>query len=365
MVNAKFKSVFAILAAILLLANTVSAGFSIDHYNIEKTPANIVIQEQDILIISIYDRGDVDADGNITEYDLFYLIRYLYFDDKAPKYLYLGDYNEDGSVNILDIVGIINNLRDQGIFPDDLANYKKGDVNTDGKINVDDVYFLIDYIYKDGEKPAALYLADFNSDFKINLLDITAIITYLKENNLLDSEGPVIDLVSPDDDTFRTSESKKDIRFKFVVADENEIDYCELIIDDYTHKVFDNPNKGVEIKVTIELDRDDYKWKVMCVDVLGNIGYSDVWDFDIKKKKTTSDDEDEDEGVYYYDNSDDDFYSESYQDTNPIDLGSDDTEVDTNRKSQINFFVEYLVPIFLALFIILILIMLGIVLSRR
>ena len=60
------------------------------------------------------------------------------------------DANSDGSINLLDILFIINLVYKNGSMP---AIPEFCDVNNDSSINILDVVLLIDYIYKDGTKP--------------------------------------------------------------------------------------------------------------------------------------------------------------------------------------------------------------------
>ena len=53
-----------------------------------------------------------------------------------------------------------------------------GDANSDGSIDILDVVFLINYKYKTGPAPSPLYLSDVNSDGDINILDTVYIINY-------------------------------------------------------------------------------------------------------------------------------------------------------------------------------------------
>ncbi|PKK84695.1 MAG: hypothetical protein CVT49_02405 [candidate division Zixibacteria bacterium HGW-Zixibacteria-1] len=57
--------------------------------------------------------------------------------------------------------------------------YECGDLNNDGSINVLDIVYLINYLYKGGPAPAFPYLADVNGSHTINILDVTALIGYL------------------------------------------------------------------------------------------------------------------------------------------------------------------------------------------
>ncbi|MCP4705868.1 MAG: hypothetical protein GY865_14810 [candidate division Zixibacteria bacterium] len=53
-----------------------------------------------------------------------------------------------------------------------------GDVNLDGTINILDIVLLINYVYKGGPAPAELNDADVNNDTEIDILDIVLLINY-------------------------------------------------------------------------------------------------------------------------------------------------------------------------------------------
>jgi hypothetical protein len=61
-----------------------------------------------------------------------------------------GDLNDDGDVNILDIVNLINYKYKEGPEPDPLIS---ADVNSDGNVDILDIVRLINYKYKEGPEP--------------------------------------------------------------------------------------------------------------------------------------------------------------------------------------------------------------------
>jgi hypothetical protein len=166
--------------------------------------------------------------------------------------------------------------------------YDRGDVNKDGKIDTNDAVFLREYIFSSGTAPNPLYLGDFNNDGKVNVGDVVAILNYLK-NNRADNEAPVITLNYPDDNYItRTSKSYKSIDFSYSVSDKSDIAFCTLIVDG---EVIDNQNnveKGIDNIITTDLDRGDYTWKIGCIDVYGNQGYSESRDLTIAKSSSSS-----------------------------------------------------------------------------
>lgn len=59
-----------------------------------------------------------------------------------------------------------------------IPEYICGDVNNDGVVNILDIIFLIDYKFKGGPAPEIMASADVNSDGVINILDIIYLIDY-------------------------------------------------------------------------------------------------------------------------------------------------------------------------------------------
>jgi outer membrane protein assembly factor BamB len=55
-------------------------------------------------------RGDANGDGTIDVADVMYLINYLFTDGSAPDPLWVGDANSDGEVDIADVMYLINYL---------------------------------------------------------------------------------------------------------------------------------------------------------------------------------------------------------------------------------------------------------------
>lgn len=57
-----------------------------------------------------------------------------------------------------------------------------GDANNEGHVNILDIVFLINYKYKDGPEPVSINLADVNGDELVNILDIVYLINYKYKN---------------------------------------------------------------------------------------------------------------------------------------------------------------------------------------
>ena len=61
-----------------------------------------------------------------------------------------GDANADSTVDVVDVVYLINYLFDEGSAP---VHFEAGDANSDGKVNVDDIVYLINYLFSGGGPP--------------------------------------------------------------------------------------------------------------------------------------------------------------------------------------------------------------------
>ncbi len=70
-----------------------------------------------------------------------------------------------------------------GITPSDqvftFSTLVAGDVNIDGSVNIGDVVFLVNYIFKQGPAPDPLSLGDTNGDCAINIGDAVTLVNYI------------------------------------------------------------------------------------------------------------------------------------------------------------------------------------------
>ncbi|MFQ6033083.1 MAG: dockerin type I repeat-containing protein, partial [Candidatus Zixiibacteriota bacterium] len=62
----------------------------------------------------------------------------------------IGDANNDGNIDIADVLCLLNYLFVGGPEPDPWEN---GDVNCDGQIDIQDVVYLITYLFQNGPPP--------------------------------------------------------------------------------------------------------------------------------------------------------------------------------------------------------------------
>ena len=102
-------------------------------------------------------------------------------------------------------------------------------------------------------------------------------------NNTNETNSPIITLLEPDDnDEILSNTDERDVTFEYMISDTSDIAYCELIIDNKIEARDESIYKGVRQEFEEELDSNEkYDWKIKCVDIYGNIGLSEEWDFEI------------------------------------------------------------------------------------
>lgn len=119
--------------------------------------------------------GDANMDGVANWADLTYLENNLLKKGPAPVKPYLVDLDNNGIVNMADLILLAKTLPVSQVTPKDL--------NTDGKVNFDDANYLFNYLYNSGPAPAPLTIADMNSNASIDLGDLIAYVSYAQNNN--------------------------------------------------------------------------------------------------------------------------------------------------------------------------------------
>jgi hypothetical protein len=68
----------------------------------------------------------------------------------------------------------------QGFWQETITGeYLRGDANQDGIINVGDIVYLVSYLYKNGPAPAPVWVGDCNCDEIVNVGDIVFLVSYL------------------------------------------------------------------------------------------------------------------------------------------------------------------------------------------
>ena len=79
-------------------------------------------------------------------------------------------------VRAFDLAG---NLGDFQSDPFRFSLFIPGDANDDGKVDVNDVVYLINYLFAGGPQPSPFQAGDVNSDGKTNIVDVVYLINYL------------------------------------------------------------------------------------------------------------------------------------------------------------------------------------------
>jgi len=69
--------------------------------------------------------------------------------------------------------------RDADVYLVKVAPYQRGDINRDGSIDIVDIVLLINYLFRDGPAPDPLQAGDVNCDTLIGLVDVIYLINYL------------------------------------------------------------------------------------------------------------------------------------------------------------------------------------------
>jgi hypothetical protein len=57
--------------------------------------------------------------------------------------------------------------------------FQRGDANSDGSIDIADVVFLLDYLFLGGPPPVPLIAGDANCDGVIDIADVVYLLNYL------------------------------------------------------------------------------------------------------------------------------------------------------------------------------------------
>jgi hypothetical protein len=93
---------------------------------------------------NIYVTGTSADTGSYPDYYDFATIKYIQF--------VCGDVNQDGVVDIADVVYMVNYLFIDGPAPDPI---QAGDVNGDGVVDIADAVYLINYLFIEGPPPCS------------------------------------------------------------------------------------------------------------------------------------------------------------------------------------------------------------------
>jgi non-lysosomal glucosylceramidase len=99
-------------------------------------------------------KGEDLTRGYPNQYQRPMAVWELMFEIKSHNLTYIpADANGDGSIDVADVVFLINYLFRGNLVPDPIS---AGDVNCNGEVNVGDVVYLINYLFKDGPPPCEI-----------------------------------------------------------------------------------------------------------------------------------------------------------------------------------------------------------------
>ncbi len=308
---------------------------------LEKYPSDLEAEEV------VYFAGDLNKNGKLDEGDVNMFVDYLW---KGVDEIENADLNGDNEINVADLTMIVDVV---------YGRFLQGDVNGDGKVDGDDVEFLTAYLWEGGPEPEPIFRGNVNELYgpygPVDVADLVFLIDMIDWQE--DANAPVITLYNPDDgDEFKTSKNEKEITFEFKVEDESEIDFCELIIEWDVEETLDNPERNAHLEFEHELGSDEkYDWRIRCVDVHGNSGFSETWDFEIVEKDSNNNKDDYFNLLNYQNNDEEDEFSGLTNQGDTISLG----DVDEDDGEGLNILWILILP-FLLLGIIVLLILISV-----
>ena len=121
--------------------------------------------------------GDLNRDGTVDVVDIVYLVNYLFEDGPPPDPPPAGDVDGDCYTTLADIVYLINYVFKMGPAPKKFS--LPGDADYDGYVNVPDIVYLINYIALQGPEPPNMKSADVDSSCEVDLVDIVYMVSYM------------------------------------------------------------------------------------------------------------------------------------------------------------------------------------------
>ena len=95
--------------------------------------------------------------------------------------LVMGDINNDGGINVLDVVSLV-----YFILNAEILELPTADLNSDGNINVLDVVRLVSIVLGNGPQESTLELcaSDLNGDNLLNIMDVVMLVQIVLNSNL-------------------------------------------------------------------------------------------------------------------------------------------------------------------------------------
>lgn len=123
-----------------------------------------------------WNEGDRDLSSSLS----LRILPGLSSDDIRPRYPAVGDFDEDGDLDIASVqfqdgsISVFENLFCQGE-----QEFVRGDANADGELNLSDAVHVLLFLFAGGQTPGCLDAADINGDEDINLTDSVYLLTFL------------------------------------------------------------------------------------------------------------------------------------------------------------------------------------------
>jgi len=129
---------------------------------------------------------------------------------------------------------VIFNLNFASVYAE--GNFKRGDANQDSRVDIADAVYLLDYLFKGGEKPACLDAADSNDDGGIDLSDPVYLLAYLFKNNSLSPPEPFLTIgPDPTQDSLNCNLRKFVLKFYLDPALDTDINFTKRMLVEYVH----------------------------------------------------------------------------------------------------------------------------------
>jgi hypothetical protein len=117
-------------------------------------------------------------------------------------------------------------------------------------------------------------------------LDLALInITYCTPS-ISDNLAPNIKLINPPNNTITNQTT---INFQYNVTDQNNISFCELIINGTVYQTNHTVTRNITQTFTQILSQGMYHWNVNCTDIYGNEGASQTWNLVIQLPQQAND----------------------------------------------------------------------------
>lgn len=121
--------------------------------------------------------GDLNRDGTVDIVDVVFLVNYLFEEGPPPDPPPAGDVDGDCYITLADVIRLINYVFKMGPAPKKFT--LPGDADYDGYVNVPDIVYLIQYIALRGPEPPNMKSADVDSSCEVDLVDIVYLVSFM------------------------------------------------------------------------------------------------------------------------------------------------------------------------------------------